>query len=194
MNWKFIAPLFIVLGFHVYVSLDSGSSPLTWNAVILLFYPFLYNAWRDAANIKLTTKGIEIEKLRTKIDATIKKTIAESKIDSKSIDELFESVEINDWLTLVLARMLLRKGLLYLIPLDHEIRKLDTPSISQLIAVCDEHQLISKADLEGIEKLRDITFYAEWWSGTVPSQGDWRWAIENCRVIVMMIFDKHKIV
>jgi hypothetical protein len=72
-------------------------------------------------------------------------------------------------MTLVLARMLMRQGLVCLVP-DHSFGV--SPSLSKLIALCSEDELISDDLKVELERLRHITFYAEWWDGDIPTHGE----------------------
>jgi hypothetical protein len=176
---------------HLYFSFANDISPLTWHLVLLLFSPFIFFVWKDASSIKLTTKGFELEKLKAGVEKTIKKAITTHKIDSNSLNELFISVESNEWIKLVLARMLMRKGLSALVTSSDMG---DTPSIQKLIEQCRDEKKLSTQDIEEIEKLRNVTFYAEWWSGNPPTVEDWSWALNNCQSIIEKIYNKQLIV
>ncbi|MBL0709894.1 MAG: hypothetical protein JJV99_02590 [Colwellia sp.] len=180
-----------VAGFHVYAAFDKNiSSPLDFNLILLLLIPFLTLVWKDAASIKFGSKGLELEKLKQNVNKTIKHAVHGDSIDHKSLEALFKSVETNDWLKLVLARMLMRKGLVVLKP-DHGLGV--SPSLSSLIKMCHSERIITEEEKANLEKLRNITFYAEWWDGDAPTHGDWKWAIVESPKIIQQLFDKQKI-
>lgn len=181
----------VVSGFHMYAAFDVNiKSPLDFNLILLLLIPFLTIVWKDASSIKFGSKGLELEKLKQNVNKTIKHAVHGDSIDHKSLDTLFKSVETNDWLKLVLARMLMRKGLVIL-KSNHDLGV--SPSLSKLIKMCYEEKKITEIERNDLEKLRNITFYAEWWDGDAPSHGDWKWAITESPKIIQLLFDKQKI-
>jgi hypothetical protein len=181
----------LVAGFHIFAAFDEKTvSPLNFNLILLLLIPFLIYVWKDAASIKFGSKGLELEKLKKDVDNTIKHAVQGESIDHKSLETLFKSVEANDWLKLVLARMLMRKGLVDLVPV-HNLGP--SPSLNKLIPMCLESGKISTQERESLEKLRNITFYAEWWAGDTPTHEEWKWAIENSPNIIQNLFDKQPI-
>ena len=131
-----------------------------------------------------------LEKLKGDVNKTIKHATHGKAIDPRALDGLFKTVELNEWMTLVLARMLMRQGLVCLVP-KHELGP--SPSLSKLIQLCNEKQLISDDDKNDLEKLRHITFYAEWWDGDAPTHGEWNWALDSCKDIVRKLFEKQPI-
>lgn len=175
---------------HIYIGWETKSSPLNFNLILLLLIPFLTFVWKDASVIKLGSKGLELEKLKSDVNKTIKNVAHGDSVDHKSIDNLYKSVEINDWLKLVLSRMLMRKGLVALVP-EHDFGV--SPSLNKLIPFCLNEGKITEADVIELERLRNITFYAEWWDGDVPTHEDWKWALENGQKIVQKLFDKQPI-
>jgi hypothetical protein len=191
MKIIYILIIAVVAGFHIYAAFDEAvTSPLDFNLILLLLIPFLTLVWKDAASIKFGSKGLELEKLKKNVDKTIKHAVHGDSIDHKSLETLFKSVEANDWLKLVLARMLMRKGLVALSP-DHNFGP--SPSLAKLIPMCFEAGKISAQEKENIEKLRNITFYAEWWAGDAPTHEEWKWAIEKSPEIIHTLFDKQPI-
>ncbi|MEP0357365.1 hypothetical protein [Paraglaciecola sp.] len=192
MKIIYILIIAAVAGFHIYAAFDPCvTSPLDFNLILLLLIPFLIFVWKDASSIKFGSKGLELEKLKQNVNKTIKHAVHGESIDHKSLETLFKSVETNDWLKLVLARMLMRKGLIVLKP-DHGLGV--SPSLSKLIIMCHEENKITDSEKTDLEKLRNITFYAEWWDGDAPTLGDWKWAIEKSPEIIEQLFDKQIIV
>lgn len=186
----YITAVIFIGTLHCYFSIVNGESPLTWHFLLLVISPFIVFIWRDISNLKFGMDGIEVAKIKKDVDKTIKQAAHGEIIDQQALDTLFKSVELNDWSTLVLARMLMRKGLVMLVP-NHDFGP--TPSLFKLIDLCKEQDKISIEEKIELDKLRDITFYAEWWAGDIPTQGDWNWALENCRNIIGKLFDKQPI-
>lgn len=140
--------------------------------------------------MKFGKDGFAIEKLKIDVNNTIKKAAHKKAIDPKALDDLFKTVELSEWMTLVLSRMLMRQGLVCLVP-DHTFGY--SPSLSKLIPLCLTRGLISDEEAKNLDKLREITFYAEWWDGRAPNYGQWTWALENCKKIVRTLFEKQPI-
>jgi hypothetical protein len=181
----------IFIGFlHCLYSIEQKESPLNWLFLFLIVSPFIPTVWNGVSSFKFGSKGVEVEKLKSDVNNAITRVTHGKSLDQKSIETLFKSVEMNDWLTLVLSRMLMRKGLVLLNP-DHELGV--SPSLAKLINKSSDRELISAEEKEELEKLRDVTFYAEWWGGNSPTQGDWKWALTNCKSIIERLFDKQKI-
>jgi hypothetical protein len=191
MNFIYIAVIILVTIAHLIFSFKSGQSPLNASLVILLLSPLIFFLWKDASSIKLGAKGLELEKMKNAVDKTIKHAVKGHSIDSRSLETLFKSVEANEWITLVLSRMLMRKCLVALYP-EHDFGP--SPSLMKLINKCFELEKISESEKDDLEKLRHITFYAEWWGGEAPTHGDWKWAISNCQSIIQQLFDKQVMV
>ena len=186
----YITAVIFISAIHCFFSIDKGESPLSWEFLLLVLSPFVALIWSDISNFKFGSKGLEVEKIKRDVDKTIKHAAHGDSIDKQALDTLFKSVELNDWATLVLARMLMRKGLVALEP-QHGLGV--SPSLSKLIVQCEQKNLISPEEKEELEKLRNVTFYAEWWDGDVPTQGDWKWALENCRDLIEQLFNKQPI-
>jgi len=184
-----IAVIFIS-AWHVYFNVEKSESPLSMIFVFFILSPFLPFVWKELGNIKLGKDGIALERLKNDVDVTIKKATHGKAIDPKALDDLFKTVELNEWMTLVLARMLMRQGLVYLVP-DHGFGA--SPSLSKLIPLCLQRKLISPEEAKELDELRDITFYAEWWNGRAPTHGQWRWGLDNCKKIVRDLFEKQPI-
>jgi hypothetical protein len=87
--------------------------------------------------------------------------------------------------------MLMRKGLSDLIP-NHDLG--ESPSLAKLILKAESALLISTELCDDLEKLRNVSYYAEWWDGDAPTHGEWKWAIENGEKIITSLFDVQKIV
>lgn len=186
----YIAATIFISSWHIYFSIINQESPLTVPFLILVISPFLPYIWKEGANIKLGKDGIELQRLKQDVDKTIRKAAHGKSIDPRAIDDLFKTVELNEWITLVLARMLMRQGLVCLVP-DHGLGV--SPSLVKLITMCYDKALITSEERDNLEKLRDITFYAEWWDGIVPTHAQWSWALENCKTIVRSLFEKQPI-
>lgn len=184
-----IAIIFIG-SWHVYLSINEGKSPLSMLFLALILSPFLPYIWKEISNVKFSKDGIALERLKLDVDNTIKKATHRKAIDPKALDDLFKTVELNEWMTLVLARMLMRQGLVCLVP-DHGFGP--SPSLTKLIPLCSQKNLISPEEAENLEKLREITFYAEWWDGRAPNHGQWRWALSNCKLIIRTLFERQPI-
>ena len=183
--WMVIGMLAVV---HAYQCISQGTSFLTWEFLLLLFSPFAKFIWLDVASLKLGKDGLELERIKKDVNQAIKLAAHGEKIDPEALELIFKSVEANEWATLILSRMLLRKGLMLLAPKDHGLG--NSPSLSKLIKLCADTEAISTVEAELYEKLRDITFYAEWWSGRPPSYEDWNWALENSKPILGSLFRK----
>ncbi len=186
----FIISIIFIASLHIYFSISKGDSPLNLLFLILILSPFIPFIWKEASNIKIGKNGLELERLKKDVDHTIKKAAHGNSIDPKAINDLFKTVELNEWITLVLARMLLRKGLISLVS-NHNLG--DTPSLIKLISLAFDGNFLSEEEKQDIDKLRNITFYAEWWNGDVPTHTEWNWALDNCKSIVKNIFEKQPI-
>lgn len=189
MRAYIIAVIFIST-VHIYFSALENQSPLSLPFIFFVMSPFLPSIWKDLSNLKLDKNGVSIEKLKNDVDKTIKKATHRKGIEPQSLDNLFKTVELNEWMTLVLARMLMRQGLVSLVP-NHTFGP--SPSLVKLISLCHEKGLISDAESEDLEKLRNVTFYAEWWDGDAPTHGEWEWALENCKPILRDLFRKQSL-
>ncbi len=186
----YITAVIFIGTLHCYFSVVNGDSPLTWHFLLLVISPFVISIWKDISNLKFGLDGLEVEKIKKEVDKTIKQAAYGESIDQQALDTLFKSVELNDWATLVLARMLMRKGLVMLVP-NHNLGI--NPSLSALINLCDEQGKISAEERTNLDKIRHVTFYAEWWAGEVPTQGDWNWTLKNYRNVIGELFEKQPI-
>ncbi len=190
MKFVYIFIVAAVATVHIYIGWETKTSPLDFNLILLLLIPFLTFVWKDASVIKFGSKGLELEKLKSDVNKTIKHVAHGDSVDHKSINNLYKSVESNDWLKLVLSRMLMRKGLVALVP-DHGLGV--SPSLNKLIPMCESQGKITESEVAELERLRNITFYAEWWDGDVPTHEDWKWALETGQAVVQKLFDKQPI-
>lgn len=152
--------------------------------------PFVPYIWKEIENVKLGKDGFELQRLKSEVDKTIKHAVHEKSIPPSALDSLFKTVELNEWLTLVLARMLMRQGLVCLVP-DHNLGV--SPSLQKLIALALERDILSDSEFQEFEKLRNVTFYAEWWDGNVPTHKDWEWSLNNCKLLIKQLFEKQLI-
>lgn len=159
--------------------------------LILLSIPLIPNIWKESSVIKFGKDGIELQRIKDEVDKTIKDVVHSKSISPSALDDLFKSTELNEWLTLVLARMLMRQGLITLIP-DHNFG--DSPSLSKLIDFAFTKNLITQIEKDDLEMLREITFYAEWWGGRKPTHAQWQWALLNCKSIVKNLYLKQPII
>ena len=191
MKIIYVLIISIVAVVHIYTGFDvKVTSPLDSNLILLLLIPFLILAWEDAERIKFSSKGVEVEKLKQDANKTIKSVAHGDSVDRKSLETLFKSADANDWLKLVLSRMLMRKGLVAVIP-EHNLGS--SPSLAVLIERCFKEGKITSQEKEDLEKLRAITYYAEWWTGDVPTHEEWNWAIENSPAVIQKLYDKQAI-
>jgi hypothetical protein len=186
----YIIGVIFISALHIYYSIQKAESPLNVFLVILLLVPFVPYIWNEIANIKLGKDGLELQRLKSDVDKTIKRAVHGKGIPPSALDDLFKTTELNEWLTLVLARMLMRQGLVCLIP-NHGLGV--SPSLKALISSSLQKGLISQGEHDDLEKLRDITFYAEWWDGTVPTHEQWEWALSNCKRIIRGRFAKQPV-
>jgi hypothetical protein len=187
MRAYIIAVIFIAT-LHCISTVSKFESPLSWQFFLLIASPILILAWKDLAKLKLDPKGgLELERLKEEINKSIVEISHGRSVDSKSIDKLFKSTELNDWLTLVLARMLMRKALVFL-NRNHELGP--SPSLKKLIQSSLENGKLTQEECDNLERLRNITFYAEWWGGDAPTFADWDWALKNSKNIVQKLFGK----
>ncbi|MCK5110363.1 MAG: hypothetical protein KAQ94_02495 [Arcobacteraceae bacterium] len=190
MNIFYMIIIAVLTLVHIDIGITNRVSPIDFTLILLLLIPFLTIVWKDASKIKFGSNGLELEKEKANIDKTIKNVVQGDSIDHKSIETLFNSVQTNDWLKLVLSRMLMRKGLVTLLP-NHSFG--DSPSLTKLIDSALELEKISSDEKDELEKLRNITYYAEWWGGDAPKREEWKWAISNCKQIIEKLFDKQLI-
>ena len=186
----YIGAVIFISAWHVYFSILKKETPLSIPFLILLISPFITYIWKEVSNVKLGKDGFEVQRLKQDVERTIQRAIHGRGIDPNALDDLFKTVELNAWITLVLARMLMRQGLVSLVP-DHGLGP--SPSLNKLIPLCFSRNLISTQEQDDLEKLRNITFYAEWWDGTKPTYSDWEWALSNCKRIIRDLFGKQTI-
>jgi hypothetical protein len=144
---------------HTYFSILKGNSPISWELLLLFLSPFLFYAWKDVQNIKFGKEGLEFEKSK-KVNEYISKAMHGKYLSKQVLDSIFESVAANEWAKLVLARMLMRKGLVAISPSDHGLG--DSPSLLKLIELNIKNGCLMQEDASDLERLREITFFAEW--------------------------------
>ena len=108
-------------------------------------------------------------------------------VGTLNIDAIFETVKLNEWATLIMSRMLMRKGLVEVVGPNHSFGA--SPSLDKLIKHCEESSLVPNDLLADLERLREVTFFAEWWNGRAPTKGEWKWALANCKSIIERLFD-----
>lgn len=186
----YIAAVIFVSSWHIYFCILKQESPLTIPFLVLMMSPFAPYIWKEVSNLKLGKDGFEIQRLKQDVERTIQRAIHGRAIGLEALDDLFKTVQLNEWMTLVLARMLMRHGLVCLVP-THNLGP--SPSLNKLIPMCFDRRLLSENERDELEKLRNITFYAEWWHGDKPTQAEWEWALSNCKEIVRCLFGKQPI-
>ncbi len=183
---------------HLYISISSGKSPLSWEAFVLVFSPFLIVIWNDLKSImmrndvqriKLGKDGFEFEKAT--VTASISKAMHGNYLNKKELQSIFDSVAANEWATLVLARMLMRKGLSAIALKKHHLG--DSPSLRDLISLVQSNNRLTETEAADLERLRDVTYFAEWLSGNPPVYTDWYWALENSQRIIENIMNKQSV-
>lgn len=179
-----------IAALHIYYSIQKSESPLNALLIIVLLVPFIPSIWKEVENIKLSKDGLELQRLRHDVDRTIKRAVHGKGIPPSALDDLFKTTELNEWLTLVLARMLMRQGLVCLVP-NHNLG--DSPSLTGLLEKAKNRNLITDIEFDELERLRNITFYAEWWEGDAPTHEQWEWALLNCKRIVRCLVAKQPI-
>lgn len=175
---------------HIYFSIQKSESPLNLLLIVILLVPFIPYIWKEISSIKFSKDGLELQRLKVDVDKTIKRAVHGKGIPPSALEDLFKTTELNEWLTLVLARMLMRQGLVCLVP-DHNLGV--SPSLKVLLEIAKNKNIISDTEVRELEELRDITFYAEWWGGNTPTHEQWEWAILNCKRIVRGLFAKQPI-
>ena len=113
-------------------------------------------------------------------------------VGSINIEAIFKTVKLNEWATLIISRMLVRKGLTTIAGTNQSLGL--APSLQDLLAICREKGVLP-ADLDrDLERLRNVTYFAEWWQGRVPTRDEWKWALDNCRRVVQALFDLQPVV
>jgi hypothetical protein len=179
----FILLITLLSGLHIYLAFPNVNALLTWQFLALIFSPFIFLILQDMAKFKVSTDGFEFER----INKSVSKAMRGKTLNSEELESIFDSVKNNEWATLILSRMLMRKILLSIAPSDKNYGT--APSLEELIKDCKNCKRISDVDSTDLDKLRDITFFAEWWTVGEPTHSDWNWALENCVKIVKSLFD-----
>lgn len=136
---------------------------------------------------KVKYKDAELEFLSREANESLAKFAHGGYTGTVNIRAIFETVKLNEWATLVLSRMLMRKGLLEIVGKDHCLGS--SPSLEKLISQCESGKKIPIELINDLKKLRSITFYAEWWGGDAPNKIEWKWALDNCEGIIQNLFD-----
>lgn len=173
---------------HIYFSFLENKSPLNVQFLILIAIPYFIYIWKEVSRLKIGKDSIEIEKLKQNVNEVIKRFSHKKIFHPNDINDLFRTVESNEWMTLILARMLIRNGLISLLP-NHRFGS--CPEIYSLISTCFDKKIITKEEKDDLERLRDITFYAEWWwSKNPPTYSDWKWALDNSKRIIYNLLEK----
>ncbi|QWT22100.1 hypothetical protein KPL74_08845 [Bacillus sp. NP157] len=107
---------------------------------------------------------------------------------ANDLDAVFDTIKSNEWATVVLARMLLRKGLLALGGADGSTSA--STGLEQMIAKVAVDRNLPPLLVAELNRMRNATHYAEWWQGTPPKQGEWTWAVANARRVVGDLFNE----
>lgn len=180
----------IISVIHIVLSITNYTPLITTPFLILFLSPLFPTFWKEISQIKFGKDGLELQRLKQETNRTIKKAAHKKSISPKEIDDLFKTVELSEWMTLVLSRMLMRQGLVCLVP-DHELGA--SPPLEKLIALCKSRYLITQRESDELEQLRETTFYAEWWDGRIPTHAQWNWALANGKGIVTRLLEKQPI-
>lgn len=162
--------------------------PFTLLAVAFVFrrrIPLLLHRFLTRLK-KIKHKDTELEFLSREANESLAKA-ARGDDHNLNIDAIFETVKLNQWATLIMARMLMRKGLVELVGPNHGFGA--SPSLEKLLAHDRTKTLLPESLIDELERLREITYFAEWWGGRVPSKADWKWAVANCKRIIQSLFD-----
>lgn len=176
--------------------------PFDWNALIrdiawpvtAIFIVFLLRRRLPALiegvldRIKrVKYKDTELEFLSKEANDSLARAAHGGYIGTLNIDAIFETVKLNEWATLIISRMLMRKGLIEIVGSNHSFGA--SPSLEKIIKHCEGNGLVPENLRSDLEKLREITFFAEWWSGRAPTKSEWKWALANCKSIIERLFD-----
>lgn len=182
-------------------------SLFSWNALIhdvawpltILFAVFVFRVRLPALiervldRIKrIKHKDTELEFLSKEANESLAKAAHGGNIREINIEAIFETVKLNEWATLIMSRMLMRKGLVEIVGQSHSFG--DSPSLEKLIKYCKEQNLFPDGLLADLERLREVTFFAEWGSGRIPTKGEWKWALANSKSVIEHLFDFQPIV
>lgn len=198
LDYRILIFLLIIVSLlisHLYISISTGKSPLSWEAFVLVFSPFLVVIWNDLKNligqndvqrIKFGKDGFEFEKAT--VTASISKAMHGNYLNKKELQSIFDSVAANEWATLVLARMLMRKGLIAIAPNEHNLG--DSAPLGKLILLVQEHGQLTETEAADLERLRNTTYFTEWLSGIPPTYADWYWALENSQKLIESLMNK----
>ena len=162
---------------------------LAWPATVLFIALFFKSAIKSLIGrvFKFKYKDAELEFIAKEANNSLYRLAHGRDFGDAHIDAIFESVKFNDWATLVMARMLMRKGLL--IVLGSNAPQSDSPKLEEMIQICLNQNHLPLALLQKLERLREVTYYAEWWSGRRPTISEWKWAVQHCREIVKELYD-----
>lgn len=136
--------------------------------------------------VKAKYKDAELEFVSKEANESLNKVAHGGYLGTLNINAIYESIKLNEWATLVVSRMLMRKGLIEVVG-NHDFGA--SPSLEKLIERCKAQQLLPSELIEDLERLREVTFFAEWWNGRVPIKSEWKWALLNCKRIVEALFD-----
>jgi hypothetical protein len=144
---------------------------------------------------KLKHSDTELEFLSKEANDSLARLAHDGYSGVLNIDAVFETVKFNEWATVIMGRMLLRKMLVELIKNTLHNQSLPpSPSLKDLIRIAKENNLLPSELIGNIEKLRQISYFAEWWGGDSPTHGDWKWAVRNAKPIIEAIYDHHSLI
>lgn len=181
---------------------EPKDQPFDWNALIrdiawpvtVLFLVFILRHRLPALIEKILDrikkvkhKDTELEFLSKEANESLAKAAHGGYVGTLNIDAIFETVKLNEWATLIMSRMLMRKGLVEVVGPNHSFGV--SPSLDKLIKHCEGSSLVPDDLLADLERLREVTFFAEWWNGRAPTKGEWKWALANCKSIIERLFD-----
>lgn len=103
-------------------------------------------------------------------------------VTPEDIEAIFDAVRSNEWATLIMARMLMRRGLAAIVGPDVG----DDPSLMKMLPKANG--ILGDRLERDLDRLRVVSYYAEWWKKAPPSIRDWHWAVENARRLTVELF------
>lgn len=185
--------IWVFLFNYIYMHIDCDADLLSWELIFLILSPFIIVFLQDVLlswNEIIALKIGNIEVLKKSEDLSRKISHGTS-LSSDEIEHIFKSLEGNDWLTLLLARNLLRVGLRR-ITCSEYLEKHERPSLVNLITENYERGRLKDKEKQHLDKLREVTVFVEWGSKSYePKISDWSWALLNYKDILVKLFEKN---
>lgn len=164
----------------------SLASALAWPVALLLCFFMLRKQLialiGKLANLKYGEFAIEFQ--AEKSNKVMRRISAKKVVTPKDIDAVFEAVKHNEWATLVIARMLMRRGLMAMVDTPAN----EDPSLLKMLPRAEGK--LGNDLKDKLERLRAVTYYAEWWRGDTPTGEQWQWAVENAKSLIEQLFGK----